>query len=92
MKPVGFYLIPRMLLLIAKDLLVFVGMVVVCVAMVALLPVVFVIFFSKIITLGLFKSVSLLLRYMIKLTKGLNELFILCGKFLDYDRERAGEY
>lgn len=92
MKPVGFYLIPRMLLLIAKDLLVFVGMVVVCVAMVALLPVVFVIFFSKIITLGLFKSVSLLLRYMIKLTKGLNELFIMCGKFLDYDRERVGEY
>lgn len=92
MKPVGFYLIPRMLYMVAKDILVFLGMVVVCVSMVALTPVMFLILCCKIIAWAMMKIVSFLLKYMLRLTRYLNDLFNVCYKCLNYDRERAGEY
>lgn len=92
MKPLGFYLIPRMLFMVVKDLFVFVGMVVVCVAMVVLAPIVITAFLCKVICVGIVKLISLLLRFMIKLSKKLNDLFNVCYKCLNYDRERAGEY
>lgn len=92
MKPLGFYLIPRVLFIVLKDLFVFMGMVVCCVAMVALAPIILAVFLLKIISVGMVKLVSMLLRFMIKLSKRMNEFFNVCYKLLNYDRERAGEY
>lgn len=92
MKPLGFYLIPRMLFMVVKDLFVFLGMVVVCVAMVALAPLVLAAFLCKVISVGMVKLVSLLLRFMVKLSKRLNDMFNVCYKCLNYDRERTCEY
>lgn len=74
MKPLGFYLIPRMFFKLIKDLFVFLGMIVVCLAMVVLAPIVLAVFLCKVLSVGILKLFNFLLRFTVRLTKRLNGL------------------